>query len=119
MRPAKLIFLYRRLILQKEFPNIPAKFIELKLKDCIFLYQAYLALELAERTYDIQDPPYVRLKALRKAKSNAPSTMNPTGYGVAEIERELHAAKKKRERQEGECVHPKPDGPHAIFHRMV
>ena len=98
----KLILLPRRLILQKEFPNIPTKFIELKLKECKFLYQTYLALELAERTYDTRNPPYARLKAVRKTKSNAPSTMSPTGYGVAEIERELDAAKKKRERQEGE-----------------
>ena len=64
-----------------------------------------MALELMERTYkEIRDPPYQKLKTPRKPRVYGVTTTEPTGHELAEIDRELRAAKKKLEIQQGKSV---------------
>ncbi|KAL8705051.1 MAG: hypothetical protein Q9201_001821 [Fulgogasparrea decipioides] len=89
-------------LLQEDFPDVPRRFIDLKYKEHSFLYATYLALDLAEDTYDTSTTrPYTRLKNSRKPKISTSSTheaMYPTGYGYAELRKELEAARTQRKK---------------------
>ena len=93
--------------MQQEFTNIPVKYIDWQLKERKFLYPTYLALELADRTYsEGQHPPYQRIKTARKPKCSQDNLelAGPREYRVRELEKELHAAKKKQMKNEGEFI---------------
>ncbi|KAL8871596.1 MAG: hypothetical protein Q9174_002608 [Haloplaca sp. 1 TL-2023] len=83
-----------RHLIQLDFPLVPRKFIDLKYKELGHLYPTYLALDIAEETFDISAPrPYERLKYPRKPRAD---DMYPTGYGYAELKAELAAARAQR-----------------------
>ncbi|KAL8769461.1 MAG: hypothetical protein Q9209_004522 [Squamulea sp. 1 TL-2023] len=86
----------------EDFPDIPRKFIELKFGAAGNLYATYLALDIADDTYSTSAPrPYTRLKKARKSKQGRPitsSTMDPTGYGLTELQNELEAARAQRKK---------------------
>lgn len=73
------------------------------------MYTTYLALEQAERTYDqARNPPYQRLKCKRMGvlgpvtRLTQPSDdADALAYGVEELRREIHAARKKRRKDDG------------------
>ncbi|MCJ1384544.1 hypothetical protein MMC17_007661 [Xylographa soralifera] len=92
-----------RLLLLWEFASVPLTFIDLQLKTCGNLYPAYLAIELAERTYDQAPLPlYRKLQKSRKIKATERDFMSftePTGYGTEALRNELQAAKRKREKE--------------------
>ncbi|MCJ1353893.1 MAG: hypothetical protein MMC33_003880 [Icmadophila ericetorum] len=99
-----------RSILSKEFINIPVAYINSTLREKKFLYATYLELEATDRTYrDKSNPPYRLLKNMRKTRAN-PKT-NGSRFGMTEIERELQAVRKRRERQDGNSEYP--DSPHS------
>ena len=90
-----------RHILLCEFVKVPLKFIDLQLKESGNLYPAYRTIEGIERTYDeIAIPPYQRLAKPRKSRSNMPE-IESLGYGLPELQKELLAARKRREKEEG------------------
>ncbi|MCJ1394416.1 hypothetical protein MMC18_007294 [Xylographa bjoerkii] len=92
-----------RLLLLWEFASVPLTFIDLQLKTCGNLYPAYLAIELAERTYDqVPLPLYKKLQKSRKIKATERDFMSstePPGYGSEALRKELEAAKRKREKE--------------------
>ena len=94
----------RRVILQKEFVNVPVRFIEATLKDKGHFFASYLALELAEYTYlDSKEPPYIRLKTPRKTKPCALARleeMEAKGYAVQSLKKEILAARNRRKKIE-------------------
>ncbi|KAL8667136.1 MAG: hypothetical protein Q9168_007337 [Polycauliona sp. 1 TL-2023] len=85
-----------------EFPDIPRKFIELKFRETGNLYAVYLALDIADDTFDTSAPrPYNRLKKARRSRaglSAASLPMVPTGYGLNELQKELEAARAQRKK---------------------
>ncbi|KAL9000092.1 MAG: hypothetical protein Q9169_001167 [Polycauliona sp. 2 TL-2023] len=85
-----------------DFPDMPRKFIELKFREIGNLYAVYLALDIADDTFDTSAPrPYTRLKRARKSRpslSAASSAMSPTGYGLTELQKELEAARAQRKK---------------------
>ncbi|KAL8912545.1 MAG: hypothetical protein Q9171_002486 [Xanthocarpia ochracea] len=92
-------------VLVEDFPDIPRRFIDLKFREIGNLYALYLALDIADDTYDTSEPrPYTRLKKARKAKDPkhgrlaTHSSMNPTGYGPTELQKELDAARAQRKK---------------------
>ncbi|MCJ1476761.1 hypothetical protein MMC13_005430 [Lambiella insularis] len=97
-----------RILLLWEFDTVPLTFIDLQLKLCGTLYTSYLAIELAQRNYDqTLLPPYKKLVKSRRSKpvyNDFMLTTDATGYGTVELQKELLAAKRKREREMGECA---------------
>ncbi|MCJ1397728.1 hypothetical protein MMC11_000924 [Xylographa trunciseda] len=95
-----------RLLLLWEFASVPLTFIDLQLKMCGNLYPAYLAIELAERTYDQTPLPlYRKLQKSRKIKSTEKdfiSSTEPPGSGMEPLRKELQAAKRKRKKEAGQ-----------------
>ena len=91
---------YRRHLIQADFPDVPRRFIDLKYKELGHLYPTYLALDIAEDTYEISAPrPYERLKRSRKPRISGQlvdNSMYPTGYGYPELRAELAAARAQR-----------------------
>lgn len=95
--------------LSEEFSRIPRTFIDSKFRESRRLYTAYLALEQAERTYNQdKNPPYQQLKSKRMGVlgpvtrlTQPTDDMDARGYGVEELRREIHAARKKRRKDEG------------------
>ncbi|KAI4263099.1 MAG: hypothetical protein L6R42_001737 [Xanthoria sp. 1 TBL-2021] len=85
-----------------DFPDIPRKFIELKFREIGNLYAVYLALDIADDTFNTSAPrPYTRLRRARKPKPGPTATsptMNPTGYGLTELQKELEAARAQRKK---------------------
>ncbi|SLM40238.1 hypothetical protein LPUS_10983 [Lasallia pustulata] len=94
--------------LSEEFSRIPRTFIDSKFRESRRLYTTYLALEQAERTYDqARNPPYQRLKCKRMGvlgpvtRLTQPSDdADALAYGVEELRREIHAARKKRRKDD-------------------
>ena len=85
------------MLLLWEFSRVPLKFIDQQLKQRGHLYHAYLAVELAERTFDEANPPYTKLKTSRKPRS----LVDEMGHGQSRLVAELLAAKKKRAEELG------------------
>lgn len=100
---------FRCKALSEEFSRIPRTFIDSKFRESRRLYTTYLALEQAERTYDqARNPPYQRLKCKRMGvlgpitRLTQPSDdADALAYGVEELRREIHAARKKRRKDDG------------------
>ena len=89
---------------------MPAHFIDLKLRDSGQFIKAYQAIETAEREWETsKDPLYQRLKRPRKKTSlSIPAdldryvdSMAPQGYGIAELKREIAAARRQRKKKDG------------------
>ncbi|KAL8692598.1 MAG: hypothetical protein Q9218_002414 [Villophora microphyllina] len=87
-------------LLKEDFPTIPIRFIQEKLKELGHLYATYLALDQADEAYDTSVPrPYSRLTYPRNSRPNMPpkpDTIGPTGYAYEELKRELEAARLQR-----------------------
>ncbi len=98
---------HRRAVLQEEFVNVPKRFIELKLRELGHFYATYLALELAEYTYEDGTAPYARLKRPRRIKTESFSLLNAigaTGEGIEELRMEVEAARKYRQKEQGKSL---------------
>ncbi|KAL8828722.1 MAG: hypothetical protein Q9191_002430, partial [Dirinaria sp. TL-2023a] len=94
-------------VLQEDFVNIPARFIDLKFKESGQYIKTYQVLELAEREWEANpNPPYQRLKHPRKPSRTLEEiehqidTMAAQGYGLAELKREIAAARRQRQKTE-------------------
>ncbi|KAL8934346.1 MAG: hypothetical protein Q9211_005280 [Gyalolechia sp. 1 TL-2023] len=94
--------MHARNLLQEDFLEMPRKYIDLKFKESGHLYATYLALGLAEDTYETSVPrPYVKLKKTRR-----PSTidfftqgeMSPLGQAFQKLKEELGAARAQRKK---------------------
>ncbi|KAL8947596.1 MAG: hypothetical protein Q9222_006136 [Ikaeria aurantiellina] len=86
-------------LLQEDFPDVPRRYIDIKFKELGNLYATFLALDLSEEAYDTSESrPYIRLKNTRKSKRRRSVEMPATGYGVAELQRELEAARFQRKK---------------------
>ncbi|KAL8891912.1 MAG: hypothetical protein Q9205_000703 [Flavoplaca limonia] len=85
-----------------DFPDVPRKFIELKFRETGNLYAVYLALDIADDTFNTSAPrPYTRLRRARKPRLGpitASNAMSPTGYGLTELQKELEAARAQRKK---------------------
>ncbi|KAI4219412.1 MAG: hypothetical protein L6R36_008339 [Xanthoria steineri] len=88
--------------LADDFPDIPRKFIELKFREIGNLYAVYLALDIADDTFNTSAPrPYTRLRRVRKPRPSLSATssdMNHTGYGLTELQKELEAVRAQRKK---------------------
>lgn len=93
-------FKYSQKLLQDEFLEIPVKFVQETLKAEKQLFRAYFVLEAAERTYyATSTPKYKKVKA-RQRKAQVFKEIE--GFPAAEeMKRELAAARKKRQLEEG------------------
>ncbi|KAI4118301.1 MAG: hypothetical protein LQ345_001606 [Seirophora villosa] len=91
-----------RNLLQEDFPEVPQRFIDLKYKELGHLYATYLALDLAEVTYDSSTPrPYAKLKKRRRTSNNQAFTSDETSpYRNAhqKMREELGAARAQRKK---------------------
>lgn len=89
-------------MLQEDFPDIPLVFIRSVFYEHGHLYATYLALDLADDTYDSsKPPPYYKLKRPRRVQKSVPTTpttMYPTGYGMTELQKELEAVRVQRKK---------------------
>ncbi|KAL9597676.1 MAG: hypothetical protein Q9219_005003 [cf. Caloplaca sp. 3 TL-2023] len=87
-------------LLQDDFPEIPRKYIDLKFKEHRHLYGTYLALGLAEDTYeDSQPKPYTKLKKTRRPSTTDFYTRDPIDLilnSVPKLKEELEAARAQR-----------------------
>ncbi|KAL8707581.1 MAG: hypothetical protein Q9220_007422 [cf. Caloplaca sp. 1 TL-2023] len=90
-------------LLQEDFPDVPRRYIDLKFKELGNLYATFLALDLAEDTFETSEvKPYTKLKNTRKSKKPHSVEMPATGYGVAELQKELEAARFQRKKLQGQ-----------------
>ncbi|KAK8156267.1 hypothetical protein IWX90DRAFT_228017 [Phyllosticta citrichinensis] len=84
--------------LLQEFPYVPKRFVTTTLADKKSVFQAYLAIEEAERQYsatDRKDRPYRRVGKLRKEQHICAPQTDAT---VCSVKREMAGAKKKVEK---------------------
>lgn len=96
-----------KMVLQEDFVNVPSRFIDLKFKENGQYIKTFQALELADREWEANpNPTYQRLKHPRKP-SRTPQdielhidNMAAQGYGVAELKREIAAARRQRQKTE-------------------
>ena len=76
---------------------MPRRFIDAKFKELGHLYATYLALDLAEETYEVSSPrPYQRLKKSRRPRAGSialSSNMQVADHGMDETQKELEAAR--------------------------
>lgn len=101
------------MLIQEDFPTVPRRFIDSTFNQYNHLYATYLALDLAEHTFDTSAPkPYTKLKHKRKSTARAlgdssnmamsyPTSLTapePNGYGITELHRELGAARGQRKK---------------------
>ncbi|KAL8906506.1 MAG: hypothetical protein Q9207_001992 [Kuettlingeria erythrocarpa] len=89
-----------RVLLYKDFDEIPQWFVDFKLKELGHLYVTYLALDIAEETYATSAPrPYNKLRRPRKSSMPVtPDQMSPVGDIYHKIIEELEAARTQRKK---------------------
>ena len=110
------------MVLQEEFINVPSRFIDLKFRETGQFIKTYQALEIADREWETNpNPPYQRLKHPRKPVRTPEDleqyldTMAAQGYGVAELKREIAAARRQRQKEEGAFSPVRHHELHAFF----
>jgi len=72
-------------------------------------YATYLALELAESTYEDGRASYARLKRPRRPKPGSSGHLDATGvtgHGIEELRMEIKAARKYRQKEQGKLLGP-------------
>ncbi|KAL8640024.1 MAG: hypothetical protein Q9228_003013 [Teloschistes exilis] len=93
-------------LLKQEFPDIPLRFIVEKVRELGHLYATYLALDLADDTYDTSVPrPYSRLTYPRISRTRVPPTLDGPHYpglGYTDLRQELDAARAQRRKLQTE-----------------
>ncbi|KAL8716594.1 MAG: hypothetical protein Q9225_006084 [Loekoesia sp. 1 TL-2023] len=91
-----------RNLLQGDFLDMPRKFIDLKFKESGHLYATYLALGLAQDTYETSEPrPYIKLKKTRRPSTTEFLTrdeMSPLSTAFQKLKEELGAARAQRKK---------------------
>ena len=101
------------MVLMDDFPNIPVPFITIKFSENEWhFFKTYQSLESADREWEAtKNPPYQRLKRPRKQSHLSTAdelnqqidhmAHNPNGYGIAELKREIAAARRERKKEDG------------------
>ncbi|KAL8833549.1 MAG: hypothetical protein Q9170_004204 [Blastenia crenularia] len=91
-----------RNLLQEDFLEMPRKFIDYKFKESGHLYAAYLALGLAEDTYETSgEKLYTKLKRTRRSGTTDSihrDNMSPIGRTFQMLREELAAARTQRKK---------------------
>ena len=108
-------------MLQEEFVNVPSKFIELKFRETGHFYATYLALELAEYTYQDGKAPYTRLKKPRRLRPDGWNRLRALGlHGPEdeELKQEIDAARKYRKKEQRRSLLPQMLIAVSVYHHF-
>ncbi len=92
-------------MLASEFPEVPVSYIKETLEVRKYFYESFLSIDRSERHYTTTErPPYQKTKrSVKKPRSGEYYDALRPGAMKDALLRELEAAKRKRQADDGEC----------------